>query len=196
MAAVDSPEMGQFTSYEQRVKARKMMMWLGIVGMIMLFATLTSAYIVAAGGPGWIEVPVPNGFYMSTIFIVLSSGAVWFATNAVKNNNHMGITAGLGIALLLGAGFVVSQLSSWNELVANGFYFTGGSAASSYLYMISGVHLAHMVAGILSLGVTTFRAVGQNYTSERKLGLELAAIFWHFLGVLWVYLLLFLLFIR
>ena len=196
MAAVDSPQMGQFTSYEQRVKARKMMMWLGIVGMIMLFAALTSAYIVAAGGPGWIEVPVPNGFYISTVFIVLSSSAAWWATSAVKSNNTTGITAGLGIALLLGCGFVVSQLTSWTELVENGFYFTGGSAASSYLYMISGVHLAHMIAGILALLVTTVNAVRKQYTAERKLGLELAAMFWHFLGVLWVYLLLFLLFIR
>jgi len=185
------------SDYITHVKSRKMMMWLGIVSMIMVFAALTSAYIVAAGGEGWQEVPLPSGFYVSTVLILLSSGAVFIGTNAAKTGNRQMLVLGLGIASVLGIGFVWSQFASWQQLVENGFYFTGtSSVASSYLYMISGVHLAHMAAGILSLLVTTVNAGRGLYTPDRKLGLELASMFWHFLGVLWVYLLLFLLFIR
>lgn len=195
-AVINSKSMMSETEYQELERTRKMMMWLGIVGMIMVFAALTSAYIVSQGGKGWEDVPLPSGFYISTVMIVLSSAAIFWSSRQLKANNTSGTALGLLIAFGLGAGFVASQLYSWGQLVNNGFHFVGGSVASSYLYAISGVHLAHMAAGIIALLVTTVNAANNKYTAERKLGFELAATFWHFLGVVWVYLLFFLLFIR
>ncbi len=194
--AMETPIVPNGTEYEVHARARKQMMWIGIVSMIMLFAGLTSAYVVAQGGATWVEVPVPSGFYLSTLFVALSSVGMVFASRAMKKGDSKQATMGLAIASVLGIAFVWSQLATWEQLAENGFYFTGGSVASSYLYVLSGAHLAHMACGILALLVTTLNAARNKYSSEFMLGLELASMFWHFLGVLWVYLLLFLLFIR
>lgn len=193
---MEAPIVANGTEYEVHARARKQMMWIGIVSMLMLFAGLTSAYVVAQGGASWVEVPVPSGFYLSTLFIALSSGGMFMATRAMKSGNKSQATIGLAIASVLGLAFVWSQFATWGELADNGFYFTGGEVASSYLYVLSGVHLAHMLFGIGALLVTTLNAARNKYSAEYMLGLELSSMFWHFLGVLWVYLLLFLLFIR
>jgi len=181
-----------------RAKAAKPMLWIGIVTMIMLFAGLTSAYIVRQAEGNWLQFNLPLQFYISTAFIVLSSATMLWSVSSIKQNNLANLQRGLLITFLLGIGFAWSQFAAWGDLIETGIFFTGAksNAAGSYLYVISGVHLAHLGGGLLSLLFTFIKAYRGKYSAENKLGVELVATYWHFLDILWVYLLLFLLFIR
>lgn len=188
-------------SNEQRIikeRTRKPLMYAGIVGISMVFAGLTSAYIVRQADADWLEFELPSEFYVSTAFIVLSSFAMLFASKSIKNGNNTGLVIGSGLALVLGLGFVFAQFNAYDALVANGYYFTGKgtSVSSSFLYVLTWVHLAHLAGGIIALAVVFVKGILKRYSAENKLGVELAAIYWHYLDFVWIYLLLFLLFIR
>ena len=186
---------------EQRIikeRTRKPLLYAGIVGISMVFAGLTSAYIVRQADADWLEFELPNAFYVSTLLIVLSSIAMYFATFSIKKGNNTGLVIGSGLAFLLGIGFVFAQFHAYDVLVENGFHLTGKdtSVSSSFLYVLTGAHLAHLFGGVIALGVVFIKSVLKRYSKENKLGVELAAIYWHYLDFVWIYLLLFLLFIR
>ena len=183
---------------EMQNKTAKPMMWIGIVSIIMLFAGLTSAYIVRQAEGNWLQFDLPNQFYISTVCIVFSSITMRYALGAIKANNANGFKMGLLVTFILGLGFAFFQFSGWEALVEQGIYFTGArsNAAAAYLYVISGVHLAHMAGGIIALIFTLVKAYKNKYSRDNYLGIELVGIYWHFLDILWIYLLLFLLFIR
>lgn len=179
-----------------REKVGKPLLITGMVSIFMIFAALTSAYIVRQADGDWLTFDLPVPFYTSTVFIVLSSIAMWWATKSVKVNNQKGVSIGVGISLLLGIGFVISQIFTYVFMIETGLYFTGTNVSSSFLYVITGLHLAHIISGIIALIVSFINARAGKYTAESHLGLSLSAMYWHFLDVLWIYLLLFLLFIR
>lgn len=181
-----------------RMKAAKPMLWIGIVTIIMLFAGLTSAYIVRQAEGNWLQFQLPIQFYISTAFILLSSATMLWAQNGIKSGNESVLQRGLLITFLLGVGFTWSQFSAWDALVDSGIFFAGArsNAAGSYLYVISGVHLAHLAGGLMALLFTFIKAYRGKYSQENRVGVELTATYWHFLDILWIYLLLFLLFIR
>ncbi len=179
-----------------REKVGKPLLITGMVSIFMIFAALTSAYIVRQADGDWLTFDLPAPFYTSTVFIVLSSITMWWATKSVKTNNQQGVSLGVGLSLLLGIGFVISQVFTYNFMIETGLYFTGTNVSSSFLYVITGLHLAHIISGIIALTVSFINAQAGKYTAENHLGLSLSAMYWHFLDVLWIYLLLFLLFIR
>ncbi len=181
-----------------RAKAAKPILWIGIVTIIMLFAGLTSAYIVRQAEGNWLQFQLPIQFYISTAFILLSSATMLWAQNGIKAGNESVLQRGLLITLLLGIGFTWSQFSAWDALVDSGIFFAGArsNAAGSYLYVISGVHLAHLAGGLLAILFTFIKAYRGKYSQTNRVGVELTATYWHFLDILWIYLLLFLLFIR
>lgn len=184
---------------KQSIKKRsyKPLLWVGIAGMTMLFAGLLSAYVVRHAQGNWLYFELPSLFYYSTTAIVLSSISMIWAMNAAKKNEAT-ISLAVFIAFLLGVTFVILQFKSWAALVAQGIFFTGGesNASGSFLFVLSGMHLAHLAAGIIVLFVTWVMALKRKYNSENILGLELASIYWHFLTVLWVFLFAFLHYIR
>ncbi|MFT5970225.1 MAG: cytochrome c oxidase subunit 3 [Flavobacteriales bacterium] len=182
---------------EIKRKTAKPLLWISMVSMVMIFAGLTSGYVVRRADGEWMTFELPSIFYISTLLIILSSiTMLWTAMEAKKEDNN--VTLGLGISLALGLAFGVSQFYAWNELTDLGIFFTGDgvSASGSFIYAITGMHLAHVVGGIIALTVSLINSIRGEYSPENKLGLELTAIFWHFLDLLWVYLFLFLLFIR
>ncbi len=183
---------------EAKRKAAKPMMWIGIVGIVMLFAGLTSAYIVRQAEGNWLYFDLPQMFYASTVVILISSATMLLAQRAIKKGNQSLAQKGLLATLIAGLLFCVTQFWAWGDLVDAGVFFAGreSNASGSFLYALSGVHLAHLFGGILALLVTTIKAYRGRYSAENHTGIEVAAIYWHFLDVLWVYLLLFLLFIR
>lgn len=183
---------------EIRQKATKNLLWVGILSIIMLFAGLTSAYIVRQAEGQWLVFDIPNAFYLSTLFIVLSSlGLIW-ANKSAKGNDYGGVKQGLIATLILGLAFTYFQFEGWSQLRAQDVFFAGkeSNAAGSFMYVITGLHLAHLFAGFLSLIYTFAQATQGKYNSDGKLGLELCSLYWHFLGLLWVYLFFFLLYIR
>lgn len=179
-----------------RQKVGKPLLIVGMVSIFMIFAALTSAYIVRQADGNWLTFDMPMPFYVSTIFIVLSSITMMWSTRSAKNGNLQAMTNGVGLTFLLGLGFVISQFYTYAYMVESGLYFVGTNVSSSFMYVITGLHLAHIISGLIALGVSYLNARRGKYTADDHLGLSLSAMYWHFLDVLWIYLLLFLLFIR
>ncbi len=202
----------------ERVSTRKFMLWLGIVSIVMLFAGLTSAYIVRQGEGKWVNFELPSLFMVSTTLIVLSSVTLQWALISVKKNNLGRMNLALVLTAVFGLGFVLFQYLSWKQLVGGGIYFVGAvkdinmnyqyikagtenpadvqNVAGSFLYAITGLHIAHVLGGLIALTVVLWRAALKKYSVSNYEGISLCAIYWHFLDGLWIYLYLFLIFIR
>lgn len=179
---------------ERHGKAAKTMLWFAMISMFMLFGGLTSAYVVSASRPDWLgEFVLPGAFVISTVLIVASSITFHLAKNAVKNDNRPAATSLLLATLVLGIGFVVAQFYGFQQVIASGYYFTGpeSTVTTSFLYIVTVVHMVHLFAGIIVLLVVIYNHFKQKYSSSQTLGIELGAMFWHFLDILWVYLFLF-----
>ncbi|MDQ3049164.1 MAG: cytochrome c oxidase subunit 3, partial [Bacteroidota bacterium] len=118
--------------------------------------------------------------------------------SAARKDDYKNIKLASFITLLLGIAFVVCQFKAWGELVDQKVFFAGrdSNAAGSFLYALTGLHMAHMAGGILALLFVWVKAMRQKYSSGNLLGIRVCAIFWHFLDVLWIYLFLFLIFVR
>ncbi|MBP8034333.1 MAG: cytochrome c oxidase subunit 3 [Bacteroidia bacterium] len=179
-------------------KASKPLLWVGILSIVMLFAGLTSAYVVRADNGNWLLFNLPNAFYLSTAVIVTSSITLFFAFQMAKKNNQKGIIIGLLATFVLGLLFAYLQYAGWSELYSKHIVFGGKSsnASGSFLYLITFLHLLHLFAGLISLLVTLKNSIQGKYSAQNTLGLELCSIYWHFLDILWVYLFLFLYYIR
>ncbi len=179
-------------------KAAKPLMWIGIVSIIMLFAGLTSAYVVRAQNGNWLVFQLPSILIISTGLIITSSLTMFSAQLAIKKNNYKLTTYSLLLTLILGLLFFYTQYQGWNQLTAQGIYFAGkySNASGSFLFIIAFLHLAHMIGGLIALIVSLTKTILKKYSSSDYLGIELTAIYWHFLDILWVYLFLFLYFYR
>lgn len=185
--------------YKQaKKKSAKPMLWVSMVSMTMMFAGLTSAYVVSRKRADWVSFDLPNAFYISTLLIVLSSITFMLAKYFIKQNNRQITSAFLLSTLFLGVGFVFFQFEGFSELLKSGLFFAGehSTVKSSFIYGITIAHLAHVAAGILVLLVVIFNHFNKKYSTSDTLGLELGAIFWHFVDILWIYLFLFFFFIR
>jgi len=178
-------------------KSKTALLWLGIVSITMLFAAFTSAYIVSMGSKNWLEFELPFAFLKSTAAIVLSSITMVLAVFFGKKGAHKNSLVFLVCTLFLGIVFSFFQIEGWNTLTAQGVYFTGpsSSASGSYLFVLTALHLAHLVAAFLALLITVIRSLLGKYSSQNYSGLKRCGIYWHFLSLLWVYLLCFLEFI-
>lgn len=192
-------DLTQGTAKEKKDRAQQMMLWFGIASLLMGFAGWTSAYIVSSAREDWAsQINLPNAFYISTVLIVISSITYIMAKMAVKKNNQKLGTIWLFVTLGLGVLFITCQFTGFSEMVAQGYYFTGptSSIKMSYMFLIAMVHILHVVAGIISLLIVIFKQMKGRYSSQEYLGISLGATFWHFLDLLWVYLVLFMTFVR
>jgi len=180
--------------YERNARSKKMLLWFAMISMFMMFAGLTSAYVVSASRPDWLnDFVLPQAFLLSTVLIVLSSVTFHMAKVAMKNDKRTSTTGLLLATLLLGVGFVVTQFVGFSQVINAGYYFTGpGSPVTAqFLYVIIMLHLAHLFAGLIVLLIVIYNHFKQKYNPSQTLGIELGAMFWHFLDILWVYLFLF-----
>lgn len=187
----------QYTEKEE-IKQRTAMplLWISMVGMGMAFAGLSSAYIVRQADTDWLTFDMPVPFYYSALIILASHITMIAAQKAVKKNSLITVKNMVAATLVLGLLFVGSQFYAYSYMVERGLHLVGTNVSSSFVYVLTGFHLAHLIAGIIVLSVTFFQASRNKYNAENHLGLSLSATFWHFLGALWIYLVLFLAFIR
>jgi len=179
-------------------KSAKPMLWVSMISMTMMFAGLTSAYVVSRKRSDWVSFDLPNAFYISTVLIILSSITFILAKAFIKKDNRKLTTVTLLSTLILGLGFIYYQFQGFNQLFDAGLVFAGAESTvkSSFIYGITLAHLAHIAAGIIVLLVVMVNHFNKKYSSKDSLGLELGAIFWHFVDILWIYLFLFFYFIR
>ena len=175
-------------------RAKKMMLWFGMISMSMTFAGLTSAYVVSSSRADWIQqIELPFAFTLSTLLIVLSSGSFYGALRMLRENKIKKTQLLLLVTLGLALAFVYLQFQGFDGIIEKGYYFTGpeSSITTSYLYVLVLLHLAHLTAGIVIVLNILFKTLKGVYVQGNTLGFELALSFWHFLDILWVYLFLF-----
>lgn len=188
-------DLTQGTESEKNDRAKRMMLWFGIISLIMSFAGLTSAVLVSRKREDWMHnFEMPQAFLISCVIIIASSLTFILAKRALKNNNRSLATIMLLLTFLLGIAFIWSQVKGFQQIVDSGYYFTGASSnvTMSFIYVIAAVHILHVVAGLISLMVVIYNHFKQKYSVTHMLGLELSATFWHFIDILWLFLYLFL----
>lgn len=180
-------------------QAKKMMLWFAIISLSMAFAGLTSAYVVSAERPDWIEnYTIPTAFYISLAVIILSSVTIHYAkANIKKEHNKTGMYL-LWATFVLGIVFIILQFVGFREFIQSGYYFTGSESniTTSYIYLIVLLHVVHIVGGLLALIVVIYNHYKLKYINGKTLGIEQAATFWHFIDGLWIYLFFFFYFVR
>ncbi len=185
-----------------RVHPQRFMMWITIGSLIMMFAGLTSAFIVRRAAGNWVDYKLPDVFWVSTVLILLSSVTLHIAYQMFKQKKWKPYRFWLGSTLFLGVGFVVSQLIGWQHLTDLGVQLTG-NPSGSFLYVISGIHAVHVLGGVLFLLIfyaksffrkDAVKELMDDINPERTLGIELLLTYWHFVDILWLYLFCFFLF--
>jgi cytochrome c oxidase subunit 3 len=229
---------------EPRIPSQKILLWVAMVSMAMLFAGLTSAYIVTQSDNLWVRFSMPQMFLLSTALILTGSFTIHRAVRAAKSGEHGTLKKSLVLTFILGIGFTASQYLAWQELVKSGnffvsrisdlkgeygkdftiafngqdlefkegkYYLSGNqpkkepisgemfnsfNRSSSFLYVLTGLHIVHLAGGIIYLFIVLLGALRLSYAPGKTLPVELCATYWHFLDFLWIYLYLFLLFIR
>lgn len=178
----------------QKAKAKKTMLVLAMASFTMMFAGLTSAYVISKERPDWLEdFVLPQAFTWSTIAILISSVTFHLAKKAIQNNDRSKTSLFLFITLALGLLFIGLQFKGFGEIIAAGYYFTGSESTitTSFLYVVVIVHILHLIGGLIALSVIIYNHYKQKYKAGQTLGIELGEMFWHFLDFLWLYLFLF-----
>lgn len=180
-------------------RSSKLLLMFAMLSMTMMFAGLTSAFVVSKSRGDWMQdFQMPKAFFVSTLIIVLCSITFHLAKLAIKKDNRNVTTAYLLVTLVLGLLFVSFQFQGFGEIVNQGYFFTGpeSNITTTFLYVVTVVHLAHLFGGIISLLIIIYNHFKQKYNSGQTLGIELGAMYWHFLDFLWIYLFLFLYFFK
>jgi len=177
----------------RRVHPHKFALWVGLTSIIMMFTALTSAYIVRRAADNWFNFELPVLFYVNTGVILLSSVALHLAYKAyVKDKYHL-FRILLISGFILGLLFVILQYEAWMQLYDNNITIQI-NPSGSFLYLITGLHAAHIIGGVAAISVLmvyAFRKKHQEVTPKRKLRIELILTYWHFVDFLWIYLLIF-----
>lgn len=180
-------------------RSYKLILLFAMLSMTMMFAGLTSAFVVSKSRGDWMQdFQMPIEFYISTIVIILCSVVFVFVKKAMKKDDRNTVTILLLTILCLGLGFVFFQIKGFEQLYENKLFPVGGagSITVSFLWIIVIAHLAHLFGGIISLLIIIYNHFKQKYNSGQLLGIELGAMYWHFLDFLWIYLFLFLYFFK
>jgi len=187
-------EMTSQEHLERKGQSYKLLLWFAMISMVMMFAGLTSAYVVSSSRKDWLkDFEMPAAFIISTFVIILSSITFHLAGKSIKANNRSVTTIWLLSTLGLGILFVVFQFLGFNQIIQNGYFFTGSESnvTTSFLYIVVILHLAHLFGGLIALLIIIYNHFKQKYNSTQTLGIELGAMFWHFLDILWILLFLF-----
>ena len=175
-------------------KAKKFIIWLFVVSSTIMFAGWTSYYIVFAAskskGHGLV---LPNMFLYSTAVLLISSICLFLAARALRNAQLSTHKTFLWLTLLLGVVFGYLQVEAWVSLYQSGAFLVNNNAAISLIYIVSGIHLLHIFAGLLLILSTLLGAYGKIATTRLQFRMEVSSIFWHFIDILWIYLYVFLL---
>jgi len=182
---------------EQRKKIHphKFAMWIGIGSIIMMFAGLTSAYIVKRDQPGWTTFDIPRSFWYSTFAILISSLTMQMALKSFIERQMQKYKTLIAVTLFLGILFIVLQLISFRQIWNSGVTLKG-SGAGQFLYVIAGLHAVHVLGGIIALLVTFIKAFAAKRRNYSSVPLEVVTTYWHFVDVLWIYLFIFFLWIH
>jgi cytochrome c oxidase subunit III len=179
------------TEQRNKIHPHKFTLWIAIGSIIMMFAGLTSAYIVKSGQAGWHEVKTPVLFWYSTGILFLSSITIQAALRSFKHRSMATFRTLMLVTLVLGFAFVLLQYKGFQWLWERGVHFEGSSGAGQFLYIIFGLHALHVLGGIVALLYLFLRQYFGAYRGYNATPIEIMSTYWHFVDVLWVYLFVF-----
>jgi cytochrome c oxidase subunit III len=180
---------------KQKLHPHKFTLWVAIGSILMMFAGLTSAYIVKRNQANWQTFDLPIAFWFSTAAVVASSGAMWLALKSFKERAMSRYRMLMVATMVLGTLFIVLQVVGFQQLWAKGITLQG-NVSYSFLYVIVGLHGLHVVGGVIALIVMSLMAFSRKTRNYSTVPVELMSTYWHFVDILWLYLLVFLLMIR
>jgi len=186
MAAMASPE-------RRRMHPHKFVLWVALGSIIMMFAGLTSAYIVRRNQANWLEFSLPPVFWYSTAVILFSSLTMHLALKAFKARLMARYKTLITITALLGVLFATLQGFGFYYLKGHGVLLIGqgSNPAASFIAVITGLHVLHVLGGVIALLVIFIRAYSARVKSYNVTRVELVSTYWHFVDVLWIYLFIF-----
>jgi cytochrome c oxidase subunit III len=175
------------------ISAKQIATWLLMTGIAMLFAGLTSAYVVLRGVPTWEKIPLPPQVWVNTLILAASSFTLELARRSIKADKTGALRQWLAVTAILGIGFVSGQILLWRELNASGI-FLASTLHTSFFYVLSGIHAVHILGGLVALTLVSVKAWSGRLSSTSFEPLRLCATYWHFMGGVWLYLILLLVF--
>ncbi|HVG42549.1 MAG TPA: heme-copper oxidase subunit III [Chitinophagaceae bacterium] len=178
-----------------KIHPHKFTLWVAMASIIMMFAGLTSAYIVKSNQANWVDVETPVYFWYSTAAILISSFTILMAVRAFKQRDMAKYRALMVTTAVLGVVFIVLQWKGFHWMWENGVRFKG-AGAGQFLYVIAGLHAVHVIGGIITLLVLTFKAFFGKVRSYNAVPVEVASTYWHFVDFLWIYLLIFFIYLK
>jgi cytochrome c oxidase subunit 3 len=184
-------------SKRNKIHPKKFALWVACASMFMLFAALTSAYMVRQAAGNWLEFPLPDIFFVNTLVILVSSVTLQGAYVAFKREREALYQVLLVVSLLLGLTFVALQYEGWEALNAMGIPLKL-NPSGDFVYALSWIHLAHVLGGLAALTIACIIAFSRKFkvTPARKLRFEMTLTYWHFVGGVWLYLIVFMAFQR
>ncbi|MCF8292182.1 MAG: cytochrome c oxidase subunit 3 [Chitinophagaceae bacterium] len=186
--------MNTVSAQRQKIHPHKLLLWIAICSICMMFAGWTSAFLVRKAQGNWLLFPMPWSFWISTIVILTSSVTMHLTLRAFTQRNMKLYKAMLASTTFLGVAFMLLQLYGFYQLGQSGITLAsnGDGVSGSFIYVISSVHILHMLGGVIAL-VVMYLVV--NFSKKTKIysstGLEILSTYWHFVDVLWIYLFLF-----
>jgi len=180
------------TQKVRSMNPQKFAMWLFLVSVTMFFGSYVSAYMVQMGAKDLFLNGLPDLFLYTTVIILISSVTMQYAYISARRNSIVRIKISLVVTLLLGLLFTVGQFWAWGVLVEEGVHFVNSNPLESFIYIFTGLHLAHLFAAIIFLFVVLGKTFKYKVHSKSLVRIEMCATFWHFLGGLWLCLYLFL----
>lgn len=180
------------TPQKNKIHPHKFTLWIAIASILMMFAGLTSAFIVKSNLVGWRDIEVPKIFWVSTAVIMISSLTIQMSLRSFRQREMKNYRLLLGLTFLLGIAFIVLQGLGFKELwEQQHITFKGVSGAGQFLYVIFGLHALHVVGGVVALMILFAKAFLGKIKVYSSVPVEVAATYWHFVDILWIYLLVF-----
>jgi cytochrome c oxidase subunit 3 len=181
-----------FREPDSRANRYRIGMWLALASIAMMFTSLSSAYIVRAGGArDWVPIAMPRVLFASTALILISSVTLEIARRSLRRSLQSAYAKYVLLTALLGIGFLASQLIAWRQLAAQGIY-VASHPHSSFFYLLTGAHAVHLLGGLLALTLLWFRSrsrLGEPVAlAKRQATADAVTIYWHFMDGLWIYL--------
>lgn len=182
----------------KRIHPHKFTMWVAMGSICMMFAGFTSAYIVKKNQSNFLEFSLPTIFWVSTVVILFSSLTIQLAVTSFKARERNRYKTLITITAFLGVLFAALQVIGFRDLESHGIYLTGpnSNAAASFILIIVGMHALHVLGGVVALLVMFIRAFASKTKNYSSTPIEIVSTYWHFVDILWIYLVIFLIWIR
>ena len=190
----------RFPDFQSSANRYRIGTWVGLASILMMFTALSSAYIVrAASSSDWQPLAMPRILLFSTALIIISSVTLETARRKLKSAATKAYKPWLLLTILLGLGFLASQLFAWRQLVRQGVY-VASNPHSSFFYLLTAAHGVHLLGGLTALAYLAVRSraaqENQLALTKAQAGADAVTLYWHFMDFLWIYLFVLLFFVR